>query len=879
MRAGLRFSLLLFVLLLAGRFTSVQASHLRAADIVAERVSNLQYRITLSIYVDNGPASALLLPPNLVISDGTIVTLPLTTPVFLGNETEAYTFVYTHTFPSVGSYLISYTEAFRNAGILNINNSGSVNLHVETFIRIPTVEPGNILNSTPQLSVPPIDVANVGQIWTHNPGAFDPDGDSISFVLVTPKADLISNVPGYVLPNQVTPVPATAFTIDPISGQITWNAPITQGEYNIAFLVEEWRNGARIGFVRRDMQIIVQGPNNRPPNLYLPSDTCISAGVELIEEVFTGDPDGHSVSLVGVGGPFELASDSAYLTVTKPAVDTAVGTFHWTANCEAVQRQPYITVFKAEDDPFGVQKLATLGEFLIYVHAPAPTGLVATPTASSIDLAWNNYTTQFPDCDITGTEMIIYRSDCDSSGISRSACAVGVPSSWGFVPIASVPVGATAFSDLTVEEGAQYCYVIAVDFPPVPDGESYASAAACAGLSLQSPVLTNVDVTVTDPAIGEIELVWAPPFDRTVGAPFQYRVLRSLGVGTSNFVPISGLQSGLTYTDTGLNTADTSYSYAIELYDSGSGLLDTSASASSVDLQLMPINNGIRVDWSSSVPWSYANELQIIHMDSVGLGTFTRVDTLIGGTFTTDILGLTAGDSICFFVETRGAYCRPEIPSTHINNSHIKCARPIDTRAPCAPELTIQSLDCGTFNPLAAVQNQIDWTYTVTPDCDNDVTGYNIYFKETLSQPYTLLTSVDNATTTYLHTGLSSYRGCYVVTALDQVGNESVFSSEVCNDNCEVLVLPNVFTPNQSGPNETFIPIDSRYVLSIDFEVYNRWGVLVFSQKGNTQIDWNGHGNNGEPLVDGVYYYSAETRFEVLDERVETFKGWVLLVR
>jgi len=42
-----------------------------------------------------------------------------------------------------------------------------------------------------------------------------------------------------------------------ITGDFFWDSPPQQGEYNIAILVEEWRNGVKIGSVLRDMQIII----------------------------------------------------------------------------------------------------------------------------------------------------------------------------------------------------------------------------------------------------------------------------------------------------------------------------------------------------------------------------------------------------------------------------------------------------------------------------------------------------------------------------------------------------------------------------------------------------------------------------------------------
>ncbi len=80
------------------------------------------------------------------------------------------------------------------------------------------------------------------------------------------------------------------FSIDPVTGTITWDAPGAIGEYNIAFHIIEWRfkNGqwVQMGYVRRDMQILVDDCDNERPDLILPPDTCVVAGTILNETIF-----------------------------------------------------------------------------------------------------------------------------------------------------------------------------------------------------------------------------------------------------------------------------------------------------------------------------------------------------------------------------------------------------------------------------------------------------------------------------------------------------------------------------------------------------------------------------------------------------------------
>ncbi|MBL0099519.1 MAG: gliding motility-associated C-terminal domain-containing protein [Saprospiraceae bacterium] len=70
--------------------------------------------------------------------------------------------------------------------------------------------------------------------------------------------------------------------------------------------------------------------------------------------------------------------------------------------------------------------------------------------------------------------------------------------------------------------------------------------------------------------------------------------------------------------------------------------------------------------------------------------------------------------------------------------------------------------------------------------------------------------------------------GCYAVTSVDSLGNESILSNSVCVDNCPFYELPNTFTPNGDGFNDVFKPKVNLFVYQIDLKVFNQWGNLVF---------------------------------------------------
>jgi gliding motility-associated-like protein len=76
-----------------------------------------------------------------------------------------------------------------------------------------------------------------------------------------------------------------------------------------------------------------------------------------------------------------------------------------------------------------------------------------------------------------------------------------------------------------------------------------------------------------------------------------------------------------------------------------------------------------------------------------------------------------------------------------------------------------------------------------------------------------------------------------------------------------VYELPNIFTPNGDGVNDLLKPIQWRYVKEVNFQVFNRWGSLVF-ETNDPELNWNGvQADSGEICSDGIYYYVIDIHF------------------
>lgn len=117
----------------------------------------------------------------------------------------------------------------------------------------------------------------------------------------------------------------------------------------------------------------------------------------------------------------------------------------------------------------------------------------------------------------------------------------------------------------------------------------------------------------------------------------------------------------------------------------------------------------------------------------------------------------------------------------------------------------------------------------------------------------------------------------------------SVDNGQGCQDTASTLVkvlknrkiyFPNAFSPNDDGFNDYFFPASKNPEIVLSFQVFDRWGSLVFENYNfqTEQVDqgWDGE-HNEKPLPTGVYVYKAEIQF--LDGEVLTFAGDVTLLR
>ncbi len=111
----------------------------------------------------------------------------------------------------------------------------------------------------------------------------------------------------------------------------------------------------------------------------------------------------------------------------------------------------------------------------------------------------------------------------------------------------------------------------------------------------------------------------------------------------------------------------------------------------------------------------------------------------------------------------------------------------------------------------------------------------------------------------------------YIVITQDQYGCEAMDTVSIVV--LDPIVIPNGFSPNGDGKNETWIVANINDYPNAHVRVYNRWGNIVYEDYGYLN-DWNGTDDDGSPLPVATYYYVIELNYRDLE-----YAGSVTIVR
>lgn len=323
------------------------ASHAMGADLTYECLGGNTYKLRLSFYRDcigiNAPTNVFINITSQSCGQSLGVTcypIPGTgqevTPICPsalstcngGNFTGIQEYIYEGiiTLPmQCPDWHFSYDLCCRNAAITTITTPGTSTFHIFADLN-NTISP---CNSSPTFSNKPVPFICLGQQFCFNHGAFDPDGDSLVYSLITPlqtASSTVNYIGAYNAANPLNSSPPVQFNTQ--TGDICMTPQQLQVTV-MAVLVQEYRNGVLIGAVERDIQITVINCTNTLPTLSGINGTndytaTICANQQFCFNIFSNDIDAGQNIFVSWDGGIPAA------TFSTNAAQHPTGTFCWT---------------------------------------------------------------------------------------------------------------------------------------------------------------------------------------------------------------------------------------------------------------------------------------------------------------------------------------------------------------------------------------------------------------------------------------------------------------------------------------------------------------------------------------------------------------------
>ncbi|WP_187261021.1 T9SS type A sorting domain-containing protein [Pontibacter beigongshangensis] len=187
---------------------------------------------------------------NTGLGSETVLAAPVSRTL-IGDQTEKIIYSWTYTYPADGTYTVSWSGINRNNNIINVAQpSEQHSMVLQTTLTVSSLNPDR--NGIKYLTPSSTD-AYVGVPFKYNLQAFDADGDSLTYTLVSPyrlsSTGSIIPLPGYSIPQ--------GLAINPF-GEISWPEPTQKGEYTLAVQVKAYRNERLVSSSINDLQILVR---------------------------------------------------------------------------------------------------------------------------------------------------------------------------------------------------------------------------------------------------------------------------------------------------------------------------------------------------------------------------------------------------------------------------------------------------------------------------------------------------------------------------------------------------------------------------------------------------------------------------------------------
>jgi hypothetical protein len=321
-----------------------QATHIMGLDLTYKCLGNNQYEVNLSFYRDchgsNAPSSPTanwtsdcgsgsLTLQQISVVDITPTCMGINNSICNGGNglygIEEYTFQGILSLPSTCTNIkLSFLNCCRNYAITTLSGTSGNKIYIETEI-----SDNSLSNSSPVFTNKPVPFVCVNQPVLYNHGASDSDGDQLVYSLsdcYSKEGHIVNYLPGFSATNPL--LTTNGVLINASTGALSFTPSSTQVAI-ICVLVEEYRNGLKIGSVVRDIQFNVVICSNNVPLLSgidntSNYNTTVTANTSLCFDVFSNDSDtGQTTSLQWNAG----ISAATFTTFGSPFSNA---TFCWT---------------------------------------------------------------------------------------------------------------------------------------------------------------------------------------------------------------------------------------------------------------------------------------------------------------------------------------------------------------------------------------------------------------------------------------------------------------------------------------------------------------------------------------------------------------------
>jgi fibronectin type 3 domain-containing protein len=463
-----------------------------------------------------------------------------------------------------------------------------------------------------------------------------------------------------------------------------------------------------------------------------------------------------------------------------------------------------------------------------------PTGLTAedhpNDTGGAIDLSWSPSTS--PDVAYYG----IFRSTVPDAATNGT--------------LIDTTTG-TSYTDINVIDGTTYYYVVrAYDFAPPPGGPNESNpsneASAYSHENIPPDAPTNLTATAGDSIV---DLTWNASLATDTAGYFIYRSLTSgSGYTRVNTTPVSETS----YRDSNLPKG-TTYYYVVKAVDNWGNESNPSNEVSATPFDTVPPNPPTGL---SAWPTDYAVVLSWdsnVESDTAGYNIYRSLTsgsnyTFISYTTNTSYTdsGLTNGTTYYYVITAI------DTSGNESSSSAEVWATPYDNVAP-DPPASLEATDTPNDSGGSITLN---WSASLA----TDTAGYHIFRSLTSGSGYVQIatTTSTNFTDTNLANDTTYY---YVITAFDEVPNESTYSIEASATPLDNLPPATPTITSVIAGNST-IDLDWTASPETDTAGYKIWWGIQSGLYTNVVDVGNTNSYQLQDLSNGITYYLAVTAYD-----------------